>query len=68
MQFSFHSLWKIVKFVLIVQVFNAIIYSFMWAAYDYAVPSLTVATLTVFGTILVLATKIAVERVETSQT
>ena len=61
--FSFHSLWKIVKFVLIVQVFNAVIDFSMWVAYDYAVSAWTVATLTVFATLLVLAIKVAVDRV-----
>lgn len=62
MQVSSHSLWKIVKFVLVVQVFNAVVDFFMWVAYDYSVSSWTIATLTVFYTVLLLAIKVAVER------
>ena len=36
----------------------------MWAAYDFSIPSSTVATLTIFFTILILAIKFAVDREE----
>ncbi|MGO8807031.1 MAG: hypothetical protein ACLQO7_10605 [Candidatus Bathyarchaeia archaeon] len=63
-QVSFHSLWKIVKFVLLIQIFNAAMDSLMWVAYDYSIPSTTVATLTIFCTILILTMKIALDREE----
>lgn len=35
---------------------------FMWVAYDYAVSSWTIASLTVFYTVLILAIKAAIDR------
>ncbi len=64
MQISLQSVWKIARFILVIQVFNAVTDYFMWMAYDYSVSAWTVATLTVFYTILFLAIKVAVEREE----
>jgi hypothetical protein len=62
MQISHQALWKFVRFVLVIQVFNVTMDYFMWVAYDYSVSSWTIAMLTVFYTILFLAIKVAVER------
>lgn len=35
----FQSLWKIIKLICVIQVFNAAMYYFVWVAYDYSVPS-----------------------------
>lgn len=62
MQIPFQSLWKVIKPILVVQIFNAAMDYFMWAVYDYSVPSWTIATLTVFYIVLILAIKTAMEK------
>jgi hypothetical protein len=62
MQVSLQFLWRMIRLVLVIQVFNAVIDYFTWVTYGYSVPSGTIATLTVFYTILVLAIKAAIER------
>lgn len=57
----FQSLWKIIKLICVIQVFNAAMYYFVWVAYDYSVPSWTLATLTVFYAVLILAIKLAMD-------
>jgi hypothetical protein len=51
---------------MIIQVFNAIMDYFMWLTYGYLIPTWTIATLTVFYTILILAIKVAQEREATA--
>jgi hypothetical protein len=51
---------------MIIQVFNAIMDYFMWLTYGYLIPTWTIATLTVFYTILILAIKVPQEREATA--
>ncbi len=59
---SLQALWKIVKLVLMIQVFNFIVDYFVWVSYDYAISVWTIAALNVFYTVIVFAVKIAVEK------
>ena len=59
---SFQSLWKIIRIVLVIQIFNAVMDYFMWISYGYLIPSWTIATLNVFYTVLIFAIKIAQEK------
>ena len=65
-QIPFHSLWKIIRLVLAIQIFNVVMDYFMWVSYNYSVPSFTIATLTVFYTVLILAIKVAMDRENTT--
>jgi hypothetical protein len=47
---------------MVIQVFNAIMGYLMWVSYGYLIPSWTIATLTVFYTVMILAIKVAQER------
>ena len=58
---SFKSIWRIVKIIAVIQIFNAVMDYFMWLQYGYLVPSWTIASLSVFYTILILAIKKAQE-------
>jgi len=51
---------------MIIQVFNAVIDYFMWLTYGYLISSWTIATLTVFNTILIFAIKTAQEKEATA--
>jgi hypothetical protein len=51
---------------MVIQVFNAVMDYFMWLTYGYLISSWTIATLTVFSTILIFAIKTAQEREETA--
>jgi uncharacterized phage infection (PIP) family protein YhgE len=64
MQISFQSVLKIVKLVLVIQVFNAFIDYLMWMAYGDSVSGLTIVAFTFFYTVLFLAIKVAIEREE----
>ena len=58
----FQSIWKLIKIIMIIQVFNATMAYFMWVAYGYVIPSWTIAALSVFYTLMILAIKVAQER------
>jgi hypothetical protein len=51
---------------MVIQVFNAIMDYFMWLTYGYLISSSTIATLSVFYTILIFAIKTAQEREATA--
>jgi hypothetical protein len=59
---SFHGLWKVIKIIMLIQVINIIIDYFIWVSYDYLISGWTIATLTVFFTVMILAIKVAQER------
>jgi len=58
----FQSIWKLIKIIMIIQVFNATMAYFMWVAYGHVIPSWTIAALSVFYTLMILATKVAQEK------
>jgi hypothetical protein len=47
---------------MVIQIFNAIMDYFMWLTYGYLISSWTIATLSVFYTILIFAIKTAQEK------
>jgi hypothetical protein len=65
-QISFQALWRIVKILIIVQAFNAIMDFYVWFAYGFLVPSWVIATISVFYITLVWALKVAQEKEPTA--
>ena len=65
-KFPIHIFWKIFKIIMIIQVFNAVMSASMWLSYGYLFPIWKIAALTVFCTLLIFATKVAVERERTA--
>jgi hypothetical protein len=61
----FQSLWKVIKIILVIQIFNAVTDYFMWLTYGFLIPIWTFATMTVFYTLLILAVKVAIEKAAT---
>jgi hypothetical protein len=60
------NLWKVIKIILVIQIFNAFADSFTWLTYGYLIPIWTIATMTVFYTLLIFAVKVAIEKVATA--
>ena len=56
------GLWKIIKFVLMIQVFNAVMAYFMLLAYGTIITSWTVADLSIFSTITIFLIKTGQEK------
>jgi hypothetical protein len=59
---SFKEVWKIVKIVAAVQLFNALADYIMWVLYGFLVPSWTIATLSVGYIVVILGVKRALEK------
>jgi hypothetical protein len=57
----FQNIWRLIKIIALIQVFNLAMGYFAWLAYGYLVPGWTFATLSVGYTILILAIKKAQE-------
>lgn len=51
---------------MLIQIFEAIIDYIMWLTYGYLIPIWTIATMTVFYTLLVFALKVAIEKAATA--
>jgi hypothetical protein len=62
LKISFQSIWRLVKIIALIQIFNAVMDYFMWVAYGFLVPSWTLATLSVGYLVLVFAIKRAQEK------
>jgi hypothetical protein len=58
---SFKIIWRFVKVLALVQVFNAVMDLVVWFKFGYLVPSWTIAAISIFYVILVLALKRAQE-------
>jgi len=56
------GLWKIIKVVLMIQVFNAVLAYFMLLAYGSLITSWTIAALSIFSTITIFLIKTAQEK------
>ena len=61
LQLSFQNIWRLVKIIALIQVFNIAMGFFVWLAYGYLVSGWTIATLSVGYTVLILAIKKAQE-------
>jgi hypothetical protein len=61
LKLSFQNIWRLVKIIALIQVFNVAMDYFAWLAYGYLVPGWTFAILSIGYTILVLAIKKAQE-------
>jgi len=61
LQLSFHNIWRLVKIIALIQVFNIAIDYFVWLAYGHLVSGRTIATLSIGYTALILAIKKAQE-------
>ena len=55
-------MWKIIKIIITMQVFNALMDYLVLISYNYQVSSLTLATLDVFYTVLILSITVALDR------
>jgi hypothetical protein len=62
-QLSFQNIWRLVKIIVLIQVFNVALSCFMWLSYGHLVSGWTIAALSVSDTFLILATKNALENV-----
>ena len=51
---------------MVIQIFNAVMNFSMWLTYGYLFSGWTIAGLTVFGTLLILAVKVSIEREATA--
>ncbi len=56
-EITFRKLWKIVKVMAVVQIFNAIADYAMWAFYGFLVPSWALATLSLGYIIIIFSMK-----------
>ena len=61
---SFQNIWKMIKIIALIQIFNAFMDYFMWVAYGFLVPSWTIATISIGYIILIFAIKKAQEKTE----
>ena len=61
LKLSFQNIWRLVKIIVLIQVFNVAMGYFVWLAYGYLVQGWTIATLSVGYTVLILAIKKAQE-------
>ena len=62
LQLSFQNIWRLIKIIALIQVFNVAMGFFVWLAYGYLVSGWTIAALSVGYTVLILAIKKAQER------
>jgi hypothetical protein len=59
---TFKTLWRLLKIFLVIQIVNAVMDYYVWAAYGFLVPSWVLATLSLFYVVLIFAVKTAQEK------